>query len=607
MALPPLESEYQSWSAGPALRIEYPAAALEDMCADAVEALGRVRHGGVEIGGVLFGVHRNGTVRISDYRPLTCEYAYGPRFTLSEKDRTAMRDLLSAPGRSPQLRGLQAVGWYHSHTRTDIVLSPRDLEIYDQFFPEAWQIAIVIRPELHELSIAGFFIRDGVERPLFETEVRAHRHNARSPEPPPPPRAPEPARTPGPVLVERGSAPAESARPKAAATAADTLPPLPSWARVEPKRRRWPWAKHKKEEAVEAPPPLPKAPLETLLATPPPEPPPEPAPAAVLAEEVGPVAETPVSPLIEAPVISLVKPPEPAYEAAAERAPEPVAQAAPEAASAAPEPERSRWSWAKSKARLRKAEPGVAPAAPPLPEQVTETGPYARTGGAAKVPEAPPGPEPSPATAKLNLRMPAPPPPAPVTVSPAPFSPEPERLVLRDVPAPLPSFAQAAAPRGRRWLGITVLLLLGAAAGVGGGWYWRTGVRHAPLALWVADVGGQLMIEWDRTARPIRRAERGTLEISDGGERVVIQMDADKLKEGSVDYVRRSEIVDVKLRIALPDGGSADELIRFVGPPVARTATAEVTRERDALKAEVERLTAELEKAQRAPRARRRE
>jgi proteasome lid subunit RPN8/RPN11 len=36
-------------------------------------------------------------------------------------------------------------GWYISHTRSEILLSERDLQLFQQYFPELWQIALVHR------------------------------------------------------------------------------------------------------------------------------------------------------------------------------------------------------------------------------------------------------------------------------------------------------------------------------------------------------------------------------------------------------------------------------------------------------------------------------
>jgi hypothetical protein len=123
-------------------------------------------------------------------------------------------------------------------------------------------------------------------------------------------------------------------------------------------------------------------------------------------------------------------------------------------------------------------------------------------------------------------------------------------------------------------------------------------IQSAPppsLALWVADVGGQLLIEWDRGAKPIREAETATLEIQDGSQRVTRTLDKEMLREGSIDYQRMADVVDVRLRINRR-GRDVEELIRFIGQPVARVRAedAVAARERDELKTEVDGLKVQL-------------
>jgi hypothetical protein len=68
--------------------------------------------------------------------------------------------VLDLPDSDPKLAGLAPVGWYHSHHRSEIFLSADDLQLYNDFFPERWQIAMVLRPaDLHPTR-AGFFFRD---------------------------------------------------------------------------------------------------------------------------------------------------------------------------------------------------------------------------------------------------------------------------------------------------------------------------------------------------------------------------------------------------------------------------------------------------------------
>ncbi len=132
---------------------------MEEIRRAAVAALSPLPHSGAEIGGVLLGKHSADRVQILCARPLLCEYASGPTFNLSIKDQARLTALLHDCGVGSQAQGSEPVGWYHSHTRSEILLSPRDLEIYNKFFPECWQIALVVRPHELEPTRAGFFFR----------------------------------------------------------------------------------------------------------------------------------------------------------------------------------------------------------------------------------------------------------------------------------------------------------------------------------------------------------------------------------------------------------------------------------------------------------------
>jgi proteasome lid subunit RPN8/RPN11 len=52
--------------------------------------------------------------------------------------------------------GKQIVGWYHTHPGLGVFLSPYDTWLHQHFFPEPWQVALVIDP--HAIT-GGFFIR----------------------------------------------------------------------------------------------------------------------------------------------------------------------------------------------------------------------------------------------------------------------------------------------------------------------------------------------------------------------------------------------------------------------------------------------------------------
>jgi proteasome lid subunit RPN8/RPN11 len=144
--------------AGCPFTIEYSPRVLDDIRLAIVDAFCSLPRGGAEIGGVLMGRWEPGLLRILGYAPLDCEHAYGPSFSLSPNDEARMRELLAhAPARFP---GLAPAGWYHSHTRSEIFLSDDDLLIHDRFFPEPWQVALVLRPHMMQPTRAGFFFRE---------------------------------------------------------------------------------------------------------------------------------------------------------------------------------------------------------------------------------------------------------------------------------------------------------------------------------------------------------------------------------------------------------------------------------------------------------------
>src|ERR1022692_3799877 len=102
-------------------RIEYSSRVLDDSRLAVVDAFFSLPRGGAEIGGILLGRFADGRISILDYRALDCEHAMGPSFTLSQNDQTQLADLLAAAQQDPD--GMRPVGWYHSHTRSEIFLS----------------------------------------------------------------------------------------------------------------------------------------------------------------------------------------------------------------------------------------------------------------------------------------------------------------------------------------------------------------------------------------------------------------------------------------------------------------------------------------------------
>ena len=153
--------EFGSWSPGSGNpTIEYSSAVLDEIRIRAAEGYQRMRHGGVEVGGILFGTRRDGVLRILAARPIECEYSSGPRFILSKRDETGLAESLVAAGGDAALAGLEPAGFYLSHTREEICMSEADLRTFNQFFPRPWQVALVVRPANLAPTRAGFFFRE---------------------------------------------------------------------------------------------------------------------------------------------------------------------------------------------------------------------------------------------------------------------------------------------------------------------------------------------------------------------------------------------------------------------------------------------------------------
>jgi proteasome lid subunit RPN8/RPN11 len=188
--------------------IECSTEVMEGLHAEVSEAFYSVPHGGAETGGVLYGTRDDFSLRIAAARPLPCEHAFGPSFRLSPNDVRRLEALVEAPRRDRSLAGLEAVGWYHSHTRSDLRLSDDDIEMHRRHFPEAWQVALLLRPVPMQPTRIGYFLPDEAGQmsgphqegtittaPAKQTAgpARPRRQPAREPEPAPAPESLEPA------------------------------------------------------------------------------------------------------------------------------------------------------------------------------------------------------------------------------------------------------------------------------------------------------------------------------------------------------------------------------------------------------------------------------
>ncbi len=208
MSAPSTPTESGVWQAdGFSTTVEYSLAVMEEIRRRAVDELNALGHGGLEIGGVLYGVRHGDILRVLASAEGPCEHALGPGFVLSEKDRLGLAKLVGAPP-----AGMETIGWYCSHTRSRVVLTPNDCAIFERFFPRPRQVALVVKPTLLGPAQAAF---------LFLEPFAPHREFSLQPRPIPPI---------SPVADSRPAAPARPPQPRRAKARAAT-----------PVKRAWLW------------------------------------------------------------------------------------------------------------------------------------------------------------------------------------------------------------------------------------------------------------------------------------------------------------------------------------------------------------------------------
>lgn len=136
---------------------------IEALLAAAPREFGRA----VEAGGILLGRARQAApdywlVAVESFEAVEIEYVRGASWTLSNEDKKRLAASLrrhAKPGRD----ALAPVGWFRTHSRPGLFLDQHDFELFQQFFPDPSQVALVIRPEEEAPPVAGFFLWENGE------------------------------------------------------------------------------------------------------------------------------------------------------------------------------------------------------------------------------------------------------------------------------------------------------------------------------------------------------------------------------------------------------------------------------------------------------------
>src|SRR5579862_5448006 len=161
---------------------------VDRLLAEVMRGFGAVPKRGAEVGGILLGTIEHGNpsiVRIEDFEPVDCVYKRGPSYLFVDEDRNAFEDACHhwQPDAS---NPAYAVGYFRSHTRDGLALSPEDIDLLDRQFPAPSHIALLLKPFATKVSTGGFFFReDGVFQETTPLEFPFRRGEMTGEEPPP--------------------------------------------------------------------------------------------------------------------------------------------------------------------------------------------------------------------------------------------------------------------------------------------------------------------------------------------------------------------------------------------------------------------------------------
>lgn len=140
---------------------------LEQINLAVTESFLTFRRGGLEIGGLLLGKRIGNQVDLLAHRPIFCEHAQGPGFVLSPADHSLLSRQMGDWRLDPLLHGMVVVGWYRSRTRGPLLPAAEDITFHSQYFPDAFQFLLVLKPDLGSPTRATVFFPsvDGVLDP----------------------------------------------------------------------------------------------------------------------------------------------------------------------------------------------------------------------------------------------------------------------------------------------------------------------------------------------------------------------------------------------------------------------------------------------------------
>lgn len=147
--------------------IEWDPTALERLRREVVDGFHLSPPSGEERIGILYGRETQTGWRIVNWRMISKETSVASALPLTESEEADLFRLLRA-------RGVAAVGFFRSRTRTNAFLTPEDDQLCKRLFPSQPSVAMILRPSYQRPATAAFFTvtPDGiVEKPLRGVET----------------------------------------------------------------------------------------------------------------------------------------------------------------------------------------------------------------------------------------------------------------------------------------------------------------------------------------------------------------------------------------------------------------------------------------------------
>jgi hypothetical protein len=161
---PPTEAAgFYSWEApdkNVTIQLSYDL--VDRLSIEVMRGFGAVPRRGAEVGGVLLGtavLSDRLLVQVNDFEPVPCSYRRGPSYLLSQEEQDEFAETAARYQPIPE-RMIYAVGFYRSHTREGLGLSPEDLDLFSRHFQNPTDIALLVKPFATRVSMAGLFFRE---------------------------------------------------------------------------------------------------------------------------------------------------------------------------------------------------------------------------------------------------------------------------------------------------------------------------------------------------------------------------------------------------------------------------------------------------------------